>query len=77
MSDPESRYANYFRVGNNNFEFVIDFGEFRSGDAEPVWHWRAVVPPVFAKQLLLVLSSRIHNFERDYEPIPTSWEAKT
>jgi len=65
--DPESRYANYFRIGYNRYEFVIDFGEFRTNDEAPVWHWRAVVSPVFAKALLILLSSRISNFEDEYK----------
>ena len=27
----EGRYANYFKVGHNEFEFVMEFGQFYEG----------------------------------------------
>jgi hypothetical protein len=28
---PEGRYANYFQIGHNAFEFIIDFGQGYEG----------------------------------------------
>jgi hypothetical protein len=38
----EGKYANYFKVGYNAFEFVIDFGQCYSDDEEAQLHTRII-----------------------------------
>jgi hypothetical protein len=58
------RYANYFRVGHNAFEFVIDFGQLYAGAGEPQMHTRIVTGPGYAKALLRTLKRSVTEYER-------------
>ena len=64
VSPGEGRYANYFRVGHNAFEFILDFGQFYSEDQEANLHTRIVTSPVYAKALLDTLRESIEQNER-------------
>jgi hypothetical protein len=55
----EGRYANYFKVGQNAFEFILDFGQFYSEDQEANLHTRIVMSPYYAKELLNLLQASI------------------
>jgi hypothetical protein len=61
--DLESRYANYFRIGYNEFEFVFDFGEFRGGVAGPRWHSRTITAPFYMKVLAQLLATSVGRYE--------------
>ena len=65
----EGRYANYFKVGHNAFEFVLDFGQYYSENkgAEP--YIRIVTSPCYAKELLKTLRLSIAQYERNFGPI--------
>jgi len=63
------RYANFFSVGHNALEFVVDFGEFYSGTRERM-HSRIVMNPSCAKELLRVLGLSVHSFEENFRAIP-------
>ena len=56
----EGRYANFFQVGHNAFEFLIEFGQQDGGI-----HTRIYVSPQYARVLsdLLVNSLREHEYE--------------
>ena len=54
----EGRYANYFKVGHNAFEFVIDFGQFYPKNGEAQFHTRIITSPNLAKALLETLRKR-------------------
>ena len=56
---PEGRYVNYFQVGQNAFEFVIDFGQSYEEQATPVIHTRIVMSPTYADVLLRTLSESV------------------
>ena len=49
----EGRYANYFKIGYNAFEFVIDFGQLypegEPGDKKARFHTRIITAPVYAR----------------------------
>ncbi len=60
---PEGRYANYFKVGHNAFEFVIDFGQYYPGDEGAELYTRIITSPFFAKKLLGTLAESIDHFE--------------
>ena len=52
-------YANYFEVGQTNFEFVIDFGQRYRGQPPSACHTRIVTSPVYARALLRTLNGAI------------------
>jgi len=65
VHDPiEGRYANYFKVGHNPAEFILDFGQVYSDDEDEVMHTRIVTSPAYAKILLEVLRDSIESYER-------------
>jgi Protein of unknown function (DUF3467) len=64
--EPEGRYANFFSVGHNAFEVVLEFGQWYEGDAEPRVHTRIVTGPAYAKSLLGLLGSCLRQLESDF-----------
>jgi hypothetical protein len=66
----EGRYANYFKVGHNAFEFLVDFGQFYPDSAEARFHTRVVAVPIYAKALLELLRNSIDQYERTFGTIP-------
>ena len=58
-SPREARYANYFEIGVNQEEIVIDLGQMY-GEAEPVaFHTRIVTSPVYARELARLLEQAV------------------
>lgn len=49
-----SKYANFFRIGENHFEVVLDFGQAYEGEV-PRIHTRIVTGPDYANVLLQLL----------------------
>ena len=68
----ESKYANYFQVGQNAFEFLFDFGQFYSDGRREHFHTRIVTSPLYAKELLKVLQEAIERHEKNFGPIQES-----
>jgi len=66
----EGRYANYFKVGHNAFEFVLDFGQFYSESKQLLLHTRVVTTPTYAQVLSATLLESLHRYEQSYGPIP-------
>ena len=65
----EARYANYFKVGNNAFEFLLDFGQFYPEDGKAQLHTRIVTSPIYAKALLQTLREAIDRHEQTFGAI--------
>lgn len=65
----EGKYANYFEVGHNQFEFYVDFGQYDPQSEKVQMHTRIVTGPAHAKMIGEVLSSSVENFEREHGPI--------
>ena len=67
---PLASYANYFEVGHNAFEFLIDAGQVepQSGDIQLMS--RIAVSPVHAKLLTQLLMRSIAQFEAMHHEIP-------
>lgn len=61
----ESRYANYFEIGFNQHEVIIQCGQFYSGDSKALIHTRVVTTPTCATSLLELLRKTLqeHTFE--------------
>jgi len=47
----EGKYANYFRVGHNAFEFILDFGQLFAETSQEQLHTRIITSPAYAKEL--------------------------
>ena len=62
----QGRYANYFEVGHNEFEFVIDFGQFYHDDKDVRMHTRIITNPASMRNLLEVLSKSNEEYERTF-----------
>ena len=60
----EGKYANFFKVGYNAFEFVMDFGQFYPGTDEAELYTRIITSPFYAKKLLVTLLESIDQFEQ-------------
>lgn len=62
----EGKYANYFQVGHNAFEFLLDFGQMYSDGTREHIHTRIVTGPSYAKELLKVLKESIAQYEATF-----------
>ncbi len=65
----EGKYANYFEVGYNAFEVLIDFGQLYVDGANKQVHTRVVTSPPYAKELLRLLGETIRQYEEGFGPI--------
>jgi hypothetical protein len=67
MSNPvEGRYANYFKIGHNAFELIIDCGQYYSDNEEPQLHTRLITSPAYGKELLKALQECLEENEKRY-----------
>ena len=64
----EGKYANHFAVGHNAVEFLLEFGQSYR-DREEQLHSRIVTNPMYAKELLRVLSRSIRCYEEQFGEI--------
>ena len=65
------RYANYFKVGNNAFEFVFDFGQSEGESEDASIHTRIVTAPGYAKAFMKTLTESIALYEKEFGIIRT------
>jgi len=68
----EGKYANYFRIGHNAFEFILEFAQLYSDPAMERVHTRIVTSPAYAKELLGVLNQAMTEYERTFGAIPSA-----
>jgi len=67
----EGKYANYFKIGYNPVEFVMDFAQFyQDGEIGERVHTRIVTSPLYAKRLLAVLRESLEQYEKENGAIP-------
>lgn len=67
----EGKYANYFQIGHNAIEVLIEFGQLYSDEtAPPLLHTRIITSPSYAKTLLKLLYEALAEHEKQYGPIP-------
>jgi hypothetical protein len=66
---PEARYANYFHVGHNAFEVILEFGQYYEGARQPQMHTRIVVAPVYAKEFLHLLEIALKDYVEKFGQI--------
>ncbi len=67
---PVACYANYFEVGHNAFEFLLDAGQVEPQSGEVQLLTRIIASPVHAKLLAFLLNQSIEQFERAHHDIP-------
>lgn len=65
----EGLYSNYLKVGQNAFEFLLDFGQMYTDEGQPQFHARIITTPVYAKAFLKVLKDCIDHYERNFGTI--------
>lgn len=66
----EGRYANYFKVDYNAFEFLLDCGQFYPESCEKAWpHTRIITSPIYAKALLETFEEAIDRYEQTFGAI--------
>lgn len=66
----EGRYANFFKVGHNAYEFIIDFGQVYENDRrQEKIHSRIVTSPAYAKRLMQVLQEAVVTYETQFGEI--------
>jgi len=62
----EGRYANYFKVGFNEQEIVIDFGQHHGGE-ETLMHTRIVISRAYLSTLIAMLEASSGRIENNVE----------
>lgn len=67
--EPEGRYANYFKVGHNALEFLLDFGQSYVSTNKARLHTRIITNPRYAKALLETLQHSIAKYEKSFGEI--------
>lgn len=72
---PLARYSNYFEVGHNAYEFLIDFGQFQPEVEGVVLHTRIAVGPTHAKLLAATLGKAVAQHEAEHGTIPDAADA--
>ena len=70
----EGKYANYFEVGHNRFEFYVDFGQYDPNTEQVQMHTRILTSPAHAKMLGETLSGSVESFEAENGLIPSHGE---
>jgi hypothetical protein len=65
----EGKYANYFKVGHNAYEFVIDFGQYYPESEEAELYTRIITSPAYATALLKTLEESITGYEQTFGAI--------
>jgi hypothetical protein len=65
----EGKYANYFEVGYNAFEVLIDCGQLYADGSNKQVHTRLVTSPPYAKELLRLLANTVKQYEARFGPI--------
>ena len=63
VRDPQGKYANYFDVGVNANELVIDFGQFYGRGTQPTVHTRIVTTAAYGRELLGMLKRSMGELE--------------
>jgi hypothetical protein len=62
----EGRYANYFKVGHNAVEFLLDFGQLYPENQRARLHTRIITHPTYAKALLDLLRESVTLYEQTF-----------
>ena len=72
-----ARYSNYFEIGHNSYEFLIDFGQFQPEAANVLLHTRIIFGPTHAKLLEHMLRDSVQRYEAENGVIPKASDSPT
>jgi hypothetical protein len=67
--DSPGRYSNFFKIGYNAFEFLLDFGQVYLDSGGDNIHTRIVTTPRYAKALSELLIQTVTDYETNYGQI--------
>lgn len=56
-------YANFFRVGHNAYEVIIEFGQLYQTEDAPRMHTRIITSLPYARELLRTLQESLQEWE--------------
>ena len=73
----EARYANHFQIGQNEFEFLIDFGQLHCECEDENFYTRIICNPFYANVLLKLLQASIKRYEKSFGLIAEGTEEGT
>jgi hypothetical protein len=59
-------YSNYFQIGHNALEFLLDFGQLFDDGRVAQFHTRIIIGPSYAKELLQVLTQAIKAYDEAF-----------
>lgn len=66
----EGRYANYFQIGHNAFEFVLDFGQVDVEGQTVRFHTRIITAPAHVRIMFELLQKSIERYTQTFGAIP-------
>lgn len=72
----EGHYSNYFKIGFNAFEFLLDFGQAYVESDDDAVHTRIITTPPYARALAELLLRTLNEYESDYGHIRRSAEVE-
>jgi len=64
--EPEAKYANYFHVGHNAFEVILEFGQHYEDAGKPQMHTRIVTAPAHADALCELLRKALAEYKKSF-----------
>jgi hypothetical protein len=65
----EGRYANYFEIGHNAFEFLLDLGQLGLATEPARIYVRVITSPSGAKRLCQLLNEALSQYHESFGPI--------
>lgn len=65
----EGRYANYFEIGHNAFEFLLDLGQLGLETEPARIYLRVITSPSGARQLHQLLNEALAEYRRSFGAI--------
>jgi uncharacterized protein DUF3467 len=65
---PSELYSNFFKVGFNSAEFLLDFGRHFE-DSEARLYQRVILGPAHAKELSRLLERSVQSYEAKFGPV--------
>ena len=65
----EGRYANYFKVGHNVVDFLLDFGQLYHESEKAQLHTRVITSPSYAMALLEILRESLDRYVQTFGDI--------
>jgi hypothetical protein len=64
--EPAAKYANYFHVGHNAFEVMLEFGQHYEDESKPQMHTRIVTAPAYAEALCDLLRKALAEYKKTF-----------